>query len=74
MSDIGTFTRDDLKTIPTFRAAYSDRTALLMAKLAHRAYEVFDSDDTAWAKFKDARPTRIFRKRERGAQKPRTRR
>jgi hypothetical protein len=47
MSDIGTFTSDDLKNIPTFRAAYSDRTALLMAKLAHRAYEVFDSDDAA---------------------------
>jgi hypothetical protein len=32
---------DDIKSIPTFRAAYSDRTALLMAKLAYRAYEKF---------------------------------
>ena len=38
MTDIGVFEPDDLKNIPTFRAAYSDRTALLMAKLAFRAY------------------------------------
>jgi triacylglycerol lipase len=54
MSNIGAFTKDDLKNIPTYRAAYSDRTALLMAKLAHRAYELFDSDDAAWAKFNGA--------------------
>jgi pimeloyl-ACP methyl ester carboxylesterase len=54
MNGIGLFTSDDLKNIPTFRAAYSDRTALLMAKLAYRAYELFDSDDAAWAKFNNA--------------------
>lgn len=54
MTDIGIFTPDDLKNIPTFRAAYSDRTALLMAKLAYRAYEIFDSDEQAWEKFSDA--------------------
>jgi triacylglycerol lipase len=54
MTDIGTFTRDDLKSIPTFRSAYSDRTALLMAKLAYRAYEMFDSDDDAWTAFSNA--------------------
>ncbi len=35
---------DDIKSIPTFRAAYSDRTALLMAKLALRAYQAFDDE------------------------------
>lgn len=54
MTGIGVFTSDDLKTIPTFRAAYSDRTALLMAKLALRAYELFDSDEAAWKLFSDA--------------------
>ena len=54
MNGIGLFTPDDLKNIPTFRAAYSDRTAFLMAKLAYRAYELFDSDDASWAKFNDA--------------------
>jgi hypothetical protein len=42
---------DDLRAIPTFRAAYSDRTALLMAKLAMRSYEAFDLDEGAWLKF-----------------------
>mgnify|MGYP003694354825 CR=1 FL=1 len=42
---------DDIKSIPTFRAAYSDRTALLMAKLAYRAYEKFDKDDDAFGAF-----------------------
>jgi hypothetical protein len=42
MANIGDFEPDDLRSIPTFRAAYSDRTALLMAKLAYRAYEKFD--------------------------------
>ena len=54
MNGIGLFTPDDLKNIPTFRAAYSDRTAFLMAKLAYRGYELFDSDDASWAKFNDA--------------------
>ncbi len=54
MTDIGAFTSDDLKNIPTFRAAYSDRTALLMARLAYRAYELFDSDDESWKLFNDA--------------------
>lgn len=54
MNDIGLFTADDLKNIPTFRAAYSDRTALLMAKLAYRAYELFDSDEESWNKFNKA--------------------
>jgi hypothetical protein len=43
---------DDIKSIPTFRAAYSDRTALLMAKLAKRAYEAFDRDDQSLADFR----------------------
>jgi hypothetical protein len=51
MVDIGQFQPDDIKNIPTFRAAYSDRTALLMAKLAYRAYEKFDIDDKAWLQF-----------------------
>jgi hypothetical protein len=38
------FEPDDLKSIPTFRAAYSDRTALLMARLARRAYRPFDAN------------------------------
>jgi triacylglycerol lipase len=42
---------DDIKSIPTFRAAYSDRTALLMARLALRAYQAFDADDTSFADF-----------------------
>lgn len=54
MTDIGHFEPDDLKRIPTFRAAYSDRTALLMAKLAYRAYELFDVDDKSWKIFDDA--------------------
>ena len=54
MTDIGIIERDDLRSIPTYRAAYSDRTALLMAKLAHRAYEPFDTDDNAWTVFNDA--------------------
>jgi pimeloyl-ACP methyl ester carboxylesterase len=53
MTDIGHFEPDDLKSIPTFRAAYSDRTALLMAKLAYRAYEAFDIDDKSWKTFSD---------------------
>jgi triacylglycerol lipase len=36
--DIGAIEPDDIKSIPTYRAAYSDRTALLMARLSHRAY------------------------------------
>jgi hypothetical protein len=44
---------DDLKSIPTFRAAYSDRTALLMAKLARYAYERFDADDATFKRFQD---------------------
>jgi hypothetical protein len=54
MTDIGHFEPDDLKSIPTFRAAYSDRTALLMARLAYRAYELFDVDDKSWKIFDDA--------------------
>jgi triacylglycerol lipase len=42
---------DDIKSIPTFRAAYSDRTALLMAKLAYRAYEKFDANTVAFGRF-----------------------
>jgi pimeloyl-ACP methyl ester carboxylesterase len=42
---------DDIKSIPTFRAAYSDRTALLMAKLSLRSYEAFDVDDKSFADF-----------------------
>ena len=42
---------DDLTSIPTFRSYYSDRTALLMARLSYHAYELFDVDDAAWNKF-----------------------
>lgn len=44
---------DDIKSIPTFRAAYSDRTALLMAKLAFRAYERFDTNSKAFNRFRE---------------------
>jgi hypothetical protein len=47
MIDPGQFEPDDLKSIPTYRAAYSDRTALLMARLAHRAYRQFELDDNS---------------------------
>jgi hypothetical protein len=53
MADIGDFEPDDIKSLPTFRAAYSDRTALLMAKLSYRAYEKFDIDDKSWLAFSD---------------------
>ena len=42
---------EDIKSIPTFRAAYSDRTALLMAKLALRAYQAFDKDEKLLVEF-----------------------
>jgi hypothetical protein len=42
---------DDIKSIPTFRAAYSDRTALLMARLSLRAYESFDKDKRSLVNF-----------------------
>jgi pimeloyl-ACP methyl ester carboxylesterase len=51
MADISLFEPDDLKNIPTFRAAYSDRTALLMARLAYRAYNDFDLDDATFETF-----------------------
>ena len=51
MIDIGSFEPDDLRNIPTFRAAYSDRTALLMGKLAYRAYNSFDIDDASFKLF-----------------------
>jgi triacylglycerol lipase len=60
MTDIGIFEPDDLKNIPTFRAAYSDRTALLMAKLAFRAYTSFDTGETAFKKFSDELCARGF--------------
>ncbi len=53
MTDVGIFGPDDIKNIPTFRAAYSDRTALLMAKLAFRAYTSFEVDEPAFKKFSD---------------------
>ena len=53
MVHIGEIEPDDIKSIPTFRAAYSDRTALLMAKLANRAYEKFDVDDESWLAFSE---------------------
>ena len=52
MIDISLFKPDDLKNIPTFRAAYSDRTALLMAKLAFRAYNDFDVSEAAFKTFR----------------------
>jgi hypothetical protein len=54
MVDIGRIEPDDIKSLPTSRAAYSDRTALLMARLAYRAYEKFDLDDASWLKFCEA--------------------
>jgi pimeloyl-ACP methyl ester carboxylesterase len=53
MADIGLFQPDDLKNLPTFRAAYSDRTALLMGRLAYRAYQLFDRDDASFKAFSD---------------------
>src|SRR5687767_11961978 len=44
MGDISDIEPDDIKSIPTFRAAYSDRTALLMAKLAKRVYDPFHDE------------------------------
>jgi triacylglycerol lipase len=52
MGGVSDIQSDDLKNIPTFRAAYSDRTALLMAKLAFCAYEGFHIDEAALAKFR----------------------
>lgn len=46
MGDASDIEPDELRGIPTFRAAYSDRTALLMAKLAKRVYDPFDDDAT----------------------------
>src|SRR6266568_3271397 len=60
MTDIGIFEPDDLKNIPTFRAAYSDRTALLMAKLALRAYTPFNVDEAAFKRFSDELCARGF--------------
>ena len=54
MTQPGDIQPDDIRTIPTFRAAYSDRTALLMAKLALRAYEAFDVNDESWLKFHES--------------------
>jgi triacylglycerol lipase len=54
MAQPGDIEPDDIRAIPTFRAAYSDRTALLMAKLALRAYEAFDLDDDSWLKFHES--------------------
>ena len=54
MARLGDIEPDDIRTIPTFRAAYSDRTALLMAKLAMRAYEAFDVDEGSWLKFNES--------------------
>lgn len=51
MSSIEAIEPDDLRSIPTFRAAYSDRTALLMARLALRGYSAFDVDDIAFRTF-----------------------
>lgn len=50
----GNIEPDDLRSIPTFRAAYSDRTALLMARLAQRAYEPFQPGGAAFATFPEA--------------------
>ena len=46
MGDVHDIEPDELRGIPTFRAAYSDRTALLMAKLAKRVYDPFDDAAT----------------------------
>jgi triacylglycerol lipase len=53
MAAIGDIEPDDLRSIPTFRAAYSDRTALLMAKLALHSYDAFDLDEGSWLKFSE---------------------
>jgi len=39
------FVPKDLLNIPTRRAAYSDRTAWLMAEMARLAYLKFEGDD-----------------------------
>lgn len=54
MGSVDTIEPDDIKSIPTFRAAYSDRTALLMAKLSRRAYERFEDNDDAFASFRQS--------------------
>jgi hypothetical protein len=54
MANIGDIEKDDIDSIPTFRAAYSDRTGLLMAKIARRAYEKFDADAGALKTFSDS--------------------
>ena len=53
MTDLGAFEPDDIRNIPTMRSYYSDRTALLMAKLAYRAYQKFDVDDKSWLTFSE---------------------
>jgi len=60
MTDIAIFEPDDLKNIPTFRAAYSNRTALLMAKLAFRAYTSFNISEAAFKTFSDELCARGF--------------
>jgi hypothetical protein len=51
MEKFGEIQPEDIKSIPTLRAAYSDRTALLMARLSLRAYEAFDADDQSFVNF-----------------------
>lgn len=51
MGDITDIEPDDIKSIPTFRAAYSDRTALLMARLSKRIYDPFERDDESFSAF-----------------------
>jgi len=51
MINIGNIEKDDICSIPTFRAAYSDRTALLMAKVARCAYQGFDLGKIALTEF-----------------------
>jgi triacylglycerol lipase len=46
MGDISDIEPDDIKNLPTFRATYSDRTALLMAKLSKRVYDPFNDEAT----------------------------
>ena len=54
MDKLFEFKPDDLRNLPTFRAAYSDRTALLMGRLAHRSYEMFEKNEMTLEKFQAA--------------------
>lgn len=53
MSERQFFGRQMLRQFPTYRAAYSDRTAWLMARMSELAYTEFESSDEDMEKLKD---------------------